>query len=75
MYQFENFENISLTNQIEDNVLSYIMDNKIEVGTKLPNEFELAKMFGVGRSTCRKLGQETIKIHRDIAEAISNHNT
>lgn len=54
MYQFENFENIPLANRVENNILSYVIDNNIEVGTKLPNEFELAEMFGVGRSTIRE---------------------
>ncbi|MCI6676630.1 MAG: GntR family transcriptional regulator [Clostridiales bacterium] len=51
MYQFENFKNKPLTERVVDNILSDIADNNIKVGTKLPNKFELAEMFGVGRST------------------------
>lgn len=58
MYQFENFKNKPLTERVVDNILSYIADNDIKIGTKLPNEFELAEMFGVGRSTIR----EAIKV-------------
>lgn len=58
MYQFEDFQNKPLVERVEDNILSYIVDNKIQIGEKIPNEFELAKQFGVGRSTIR----EAIKI-------------
>lgn len=58
MYQFENFKNKPLMERVVDNILSYIADNDIKIGTKLPNEFELAEMFGVGRSTIR----EAIKV-------------
>lgn len=40
--------------QIEDELIDYILREKLEVGAKLPNEFELASMFGVGRSTIRE---------------------
>ncbi|MCR5717052.1 MAG: FadR family transcriptional regulator [Lachnospiraceae bacterium] len=43
-----------LGNQIETKLLQYIQDEPIAVGEKIPNEFELAEKFGVGRSTIRE---------------------
>ena len=40
--------------QIEDELMRYILQEPLEVGQKLPNEFELAEKFGVGRSTIRE---------------------
>lgn len=40
--------------QIEDELMKYILGKPIAVGEKMPNEFELAEMFGVGRSTVRE---------------------
>ena len=37
--------------------MDYILQEPVNVGDKIPNEFELAEMFGVGRSTIR----ETVK--------------
>ncbi|MDF2609461.1 MAG: GntR domain protein [Lachnospiraceae bacterium] len=58
MYKFENFHNKPLTERVEDNILSYIVDNHLKIGAKLPNEYELAQVLGVSRSTIR----EAIKI-------------
>lgn len=44
----------TLGQQTEDQLMEYILDNQIEVGSKIPNEFELAEMFHVGRSTVRE---------------------
>ena len=43
-----------LGSQVEDELMTYILKKNLAVGTKLPNEFELSKMFGVGRSTIRE---------------------
>ena len=37
--------------------MDYILHTPVKIGEKLPNEFELAELFGVGRSTVR----ETVK--------------
>lgn len=58
MYRYENLHSRPLTEQVEDHILRYIIENQIEAGSRLPNEFELAELFGVGRSTIR----EAIKI-------------
>lgn len=43
-----------LGSQIEDSLMEYILNEPVAIGEKLPNEFELAEKFGVGRSTIRE---------------------
>lgn len=40
--------------QIEEQILKYIKDNGLNVDDKIPNEFALASLFDVGRSTVRE---------------------
>ena len=54
MYQFEKMEKKLLGRRIEDALLDYILQEPIEIGQKIPNEYELAEKFGVGRSTVRE---------------------
>lgn len=54
MYQFEKTDRKLLGEQIEEKLLNYIVQEPVEIGQKLPNEFELAEKFGVGRSTIRE---------------------
>ena len=51
MYKQKKIDNRLLGDQIEDELMRYILEEPIEIGQKIPNEFELAEMFGVGRST------------------------
>ncbi len=44
-----------LTEQIEEQLLHYIQNEPLQVGQKIPNEFELAQRFQVGRSTIREV--------------------
>ena len=44
----------TLGQKTEDQLMKYILDNQITIGGKIPNEFELAEIFGVGRSTVRE---------------------
>lgn len=55
-----------LAEQVADHILNYIIENGMESGAKLPNEFELAGQIGVGRGTIR----EAVKIlaSRNIVE-------
>lgn len=46
-----------LASQVEEELMDYILQEPVNVGDKIPNEFELAEKFGVGRSTIR----ETVK--------------
>lgn len=54
MYQFEKINNKLLGSHVEDELMNYILEKPVEIGQKLPNEFELAEKFGVGRSTIRE---------------------
>ena len=54
MYQFEKMDRKLLGSQVEDALFAYILNEPVEVGQKIPNEFELAERFGVGRSTVRE---------------------
>lgn len=54
MYQFEKLDRKLLGEQIEDELMNYILQEPIEIGERIPNEFELAEKFGVGRSTIRE---------------------
>lgn len=54
MYQFEKINKKLLGAQVEEELLNYILHEPIEIGEKIPNEFELAEKFGVGRSTVRE---------------------
>ena len=54
MYQLDKTDKKLLGSRIEDALLEYILQAPVEVGQKIPNEFELAEQFGVGRSTIRE---------------------
>lgn len=57
MYQIEKMNKKLLASRVEEELMNYILHEPIEIGERIPNEFELAEKFGVGRSTIR----ETIK--------------
>ena len=54
MNRQDNTEKKLLAAQIEEQLMAYITDKPFQIGEKLPNEFELAEMFQVGRSTIRE---------------------
>lgn len=54
MYGLEKVEKKLLGSQVEEELMQYIQSNSIAIGDKLPNEFELADLFNVGRSTIRE---------------------
>lgn len=54
MYTFEKINRKLLGSQTEEALMNYILEESIEIGQKLPNEFELAEKFNVGRSTIRE---------------------
>ena len=54
MYQFERVDKKLLGYQVEEELMNYILEQPVKVGEKIPNEFELAEKFGVGRSTVRE---------------------
>ena len=45
---------VSLVDTVAESLISYILENKLTEGTKLPNEYELAQQLGVGRNTVRE---------------------
>lgn len=53
-YKYEKVNKQLLVPQIEDQLMMYINQSGITIGSKLPNEYELAEKFGVGRSTVRE---------------------
>lgn len=54
MYQIVKEDRNLLGDRIEAQLMRYIQEEPIPVGEKIPNEFELAEKFGVGRSTIRE---------------------
>ncbi len=54
MYQFIKEDRKLLGSRIERQLICFIQEEPIPVGEKIPNEFELAEKFGVGRSTIRE---------------------
>lgn len=44
----------SLVETVSDAITKYIVENELQVGDKIPNEFELAETLNVGRSTVRE---------------------
>ena len=54
MYHIDKQGKKPLGARIEDELMKYILQEPVEPGQKIPNEFELAKQFGVGRSTIRE---------------------
>lgn len=77
MYQFENLHNKPLTERVEDNILSYIADNHLMIGAKLPNEYELAEIIGVGRSTIREaikilVSKNVLEVRRGLGTFVVN---
>ncbi len=57
MYQIGKMDKKLLASRVEEELMNYILHEPVEIGARIPNEFELAEKFGVGRSTIR----ETIK--------------
>lgn len=54
MAQTANGQNRSLPEQAADQISQYIEEKHLAAGDKLPNEFQLAELCGVGRSTIRE---------------------
>ena len=54
MSEFSHLKNKLLAEQVEDQIYHYILDEALEPGAKLPNEFALGEKFRVGRSTIRE---------------------
>ena len=48
------FTNTTLVDQVEDQIIKYIKDNKLGPGDSLPNEMEFVKMMDVSRNVLRE---------------------
>lgn len=57
MYQIDKVNKKLLASQVEDELMEYILKTPVNIGEKIPNEYDLAEKYGVGRSTIR----ETVK--------------
>jgi len=55
-----------LTDTVSEKIIRIILDKNMQPGDKLPNETELAKMLGVGRSTLREATRSLVS--RNILE-------
>ena len=58
-----------INNGIEDELMNYILQEPVEIGQRIPNEFELAEKFGVG--DCR-INQREQCFHDTIFTAFGN---
>lgn len=54
MNDFSSLKHTLLAEQVQEQIYQFIINTPLTVGTRLPNEFELGKKFGVGRSTVRE---------------------
>ena len=54
MHHNEALNKKTLEQQTEDRLMKYILDQPVAIGEKIPNEFALTEIFGVGRSTVRE---------------------
>jgi len=50
----------SKTELISDEIVSYIIQNDLKAGDKIPNEYDIATILGVGRGTVREGVRELI---------------
>lgn len=55
-----------LSEQATEWLINYIIANDLQAGDKLPNEFELAQLCGVGRSTLREAVKQLVS--RNVLE-------
>lgn len=80
MYNFDKMTKKPLGARIEDELMKYILQEPIELGQKIPNEFELAERFGVGRSTIREavkglVSRGILEVRRGAGTYVINTNT
>ena len=80
MYQYEKKNRKSLGAQTEDELMKYILQKPVKPGQKIPNEFELAEKFGVGRSTIREavkglVSRGILEVRRGSGTSLSKTNS
>lgn len=72
----EFYNGTPLAEQVADYILNYIIDNNLEIGAKIPNEFELGKMIKVSRTTIREaikllVSRQILEIRRGAGTFVS----
>ena len=80
MKQYESQNQKSLGARTEDELMKYILQEPIKLGQKIPNEFELAEKFGVGRSTIREavkglVSRGILEVRRGSGTYVINTNS
>lgn len=80
MYNFDKMSKKPLGARIEDELMKYILQEPVEPGQKIPNEFELAEKFGVGRSTIREavkglVSRGILEVRRGSGTYVINTNS
>nr|WP_314463608.1 FadR/GntR family transcriptional regulator [uncultured Clostridium sp.] len=75
-YEPENRTKQTLAEQVAEQILNNIVEKGLEVGAKIPNEFELAEKIGVGRGTIREavkilVSREILTIRRGAGTFVS----
>ncbi len=73
-----NKKNKPLPEQTADKIIQYIIDNNLQVDDKIPNEFELGAILGVGRSTIREavrilVSRNVLVIRRGAGTYVANN--
>lgn len=73
----EGYQSVPLAQQAADHILNYIVENSLEAGAKIPNEFELAERIGVGRGTVREaikllVSRQILEIRRGAGTFVSD---
>ena len=54
MSELSSMKNQALTERVAERLLQQLLEARVPSGTKLPNEYQLAERFGVGRGTVRE---------------------
>ena len=80
MYSPDKMNRKPLGARIEDELMKYILQEPVEPGQKIPNEFELAERFGVGRSTIREavkglVSRGILEVRRGSGTYVINTNS
>lgn len=71
-------KNKPLTERVSDQIIKLIQNRKLQVGEKLPNEFEMAKQLNVGRGTIREaikilVSRNVVEIRRGCGTFVCKH--
>lgn len=66
-----------LVEEVEEQIFRFILEKPIKIGEKLPNEFELCRMFNVSRSTIREavkslVFKEIVEVRRGAGTYVIN---